>query len=154
MRKNYIMQFFDIKNSSDNWNNIDLNNCKTIFFKFVSPKGLKKIFSQKILIDNVKPSTLPIEKKVLCMDLSRAPNYSAKLVELTDQFDTIGGKELKGELSTLEDIEIIHKYELAGSEGNPERITKRLLRYFETGINWDDSKEFLFKDAPHPPPSN
>lgn len=36
--------------------------------------------------------------------------------------------------------------------GAPEKLRTRLLRYFETGVNWDDSKSFLFKGIPLPPP--
>jgi len=86
------------------------------------------------------------------MDLSKAPDYSARLVDLTEAFDIIGSKELTGRLSAADDLDIIYRYELAGSEGNADRISKRLIRYFETGVNWDDSKTILFKDVPQPPP--
>lgn len=152
MRRNYILQFFDVKNSSDKWDGIDLNNCATLFFKFVAVTGLKRIFSRRIPENEVTRSSSPIEKKFLSMDLSNAPDYSARLVELTEEFDIIGGKELTGRLNANEDLDIIYRYELAGSEGNAERVSKRLIRYFETGVNWDDSKAFLFKDVPQPPP--
>jgi hypothetical protein len=152
MRKNYIMQFFDIKHSSDEWQGIDLNNYSTIFFRFVAPKGLSRIFSKNISNGEIKPSLLPIETRMLSMDLSQAPNYSARLVELTNQFDTIGAKELTGRLEVPNDLDTIYRYELDGSEGRAEKISKRLIRYFETGVNWDDSKEFIFKGAPLPPP--
>ena len=153
MRKNYIMQFFDIKSSKDEWQGIDLNQHTTIFFKIVASKGLKKIFSRKISALNAIPSSLPIENKVLSMDLSSAPNYSAKLVEMTDDFDIIGAKQLTGRLSIENDLDTIYRYELGGSEGSSDKIAKRLIRYFETGVNWDDSKEFLFKNVPKPPPN-
>lgn len=87
------------------------------------------------------------------MDLSSAPNYSAKLVEMTDDFDIIGAKQLTGRLSIENDLDTIYRYELGGSEGSSDKIAKRLIRYFETGVNWDNSKEFLFKNVPKPPPN-
>lgn len=41
MRKNYILQFFDIQRATDEWGGINLNDVPTLFFKFVAPKGLR-----------------------------------------------------------------------------------------------------------------
>ena len=152
MRKNYILQFFDIKNSSDEWDGVDLDKVPTLFFKIVALNGLKRIFARKVPESEVTRSSAPIEKKFLSMDLSQAPDYSAKLVELTEEFDIIGSKALTGRLNAKDDLETIYRYELAGSEGNAGRVAKRLIRYFETGVNWDDSKAVIFKDVPQPPP--
>lgn len=152
MRKNNILQFFDIKNSSDEWSGVDLGKFPTLFFKFVALKGIKRIFARKVPERDVARSSAPIEKKFLSMDLSQAPDYSAKLVELTEGFDIIGSKPLTGRLNAKDDLDTIYRYELAGSEGNVDRVANRLIRYFETGVNWDDSKAVLFKDVPQPPP--
>ena len=152
MRKNYILQFFDLKNSSDEWDGIDLNKFPTLLFRFVALKGLKRIFSRKVPETEVIRSSAPMETKFLSMDLNTSPDFSAKLVELTEAFDTIGAKELTGRLNVKDDLDIIYRYELDGSEGNADRMAKRLIRYFETGVNWDDSKSVIFKDVPQPPP--
>jgi len=152
MRKNYIMQFFDISSETDDWPDLDLNMCATLFFRFVAPKGLKGIFSRKVPISEVVVSHEPIQRKMLTMDLDDAPNYGAKLVELPEDFNSINARVLTGKLTVGSDLDVIYRYELDGSEGNPNKLLKRLIRYFETGINWDDSKNFLFKDVPLPPP--
>jgi len=152
MRKNYILQFFDIKNSSDKWEGVDLNKIPTLFFGFVAPKGLRRIFARIVPAHEVTRSSAPMQTKFLAMDLNKSPDFSAKLVELTEVFDTIGAKELTGRLNVEDDLDIIYRYELDGSEGNADRVASRLIRYFETGVNWDDSKTVIFKDVPLPPP--
>jgi hypothetical protein len=152
MRKNYLMQFFDLSHASDDWDEVDLNGCATLFFQFVAIKGLKRLFCRKIPLVEVTPSSAPVENRMLSMDLSEAPNYSAKLIELTDNFDALQAKTLTGRLNMNDDIDTIYRYELDGSEGNAERLAKRLIRYFDTGVNWDVSKEFLFKGILPPPP--
>jgi len=152
MRKNNILQFFDITNSLDEWSGVDLGKLPTLFFKFVALKGIKRIFVRKVPESEVARSSAPIETKFLSMDLSQAPDFSAKLVELTEGFDIIGSKPLTGRLNAKDDLDTIYRYELAGSEGNVDRVAKRLIRYFETGVNWDDSKAVIFKDVPQPPP--
>lgn len=152
MRKNYILQFFDIQRATDEWAGTNLDDVPTLFFKFVAPKGLSRMFCRLVSKDEVVRSSAPIQTKFLSMDLSQAPDYAAKLVELTDDFDVIGGKELTERLSAAEDVDKIYRYELAGSEGNSDRLSRRLIRYFDTGVNWDDSKEFIFKGISPPPP--
>jgi hypothetical protein len=110
------------------------------------------MFGHLVPKDEVVQSIVPIQTKFLSMDLSEASDYSAKLVELTDDFDIIGGKELTERLNAVEDIDKIYRYELAGSEGNSDRLCRRLIRYFDTGVNWDDSKEIIFKGISPPPP--
>ena len=151
MRKNHLMQFFDLRRAQDDWQNVTLDACPTLFFKFVAVTGLKRLFSRKLGPSQVLPSTAPIETKVLSMDLSQASDYSARLVELTDAFGTIGARELTGRLNIRDDLDTIYRYELCGSEGSADKMAKRLVRYFETGVSWDDSKEFLWKGIAPPP---
>lgn len=48
-----------------------------------------------------------------------APDYSAKVVELDDRYDTVNARELSGRLSATADRDTIYKYELDGSMGSP-----------------------------------
>ncbi|MEW6760548.1 MAG: hypothetical protein AB1437_06965 [Pseudomonadota bacterium] len=152
MRKNYIMQFFDYRSETDDWPDLNLNRCPTLFFRFVAPKGLKGIFSRRISFGEVVVSDEPIQRKMLTMDLVDAPNYGAKLIELPEDYNSINAKVLTGRLTVGSDLDAIYRYELDGSEGSSDKLLRRLKRYFETGINWDDSKNFLFKGVPQPPP--
>jgi hypothetical protein len=56
-----------------------------------------------------------------------------------------------GDLCLTEDLTDIHTHELAGMVGDPKKLQARLVRFFETGVNWDDSKSFLFPgiELPH-----
>lgn len=152
MRKNHVMQFFDIFSSNDEWTDIDLGRTRTLHFAIVATTGLKKLFSQKIPPTEVKPSEVSVERKMLRADLSTAPDYSARLVELPPTFEAMDATEISGRLSIESDSETIYRYELNGMQGNPEKVAKRLIRYFDTGVNWDEAKEFLFKGIAPPPP--
>lgn len=152
MRKNYLMQFFDLSRPYDEWDGVDLNRCSTLFCQFVAIKGLKRLFCRKISSNEVVASSASIETRMLSMDLSETPDYSARLIELSDTFNSLEAKELTGRLDVKDDLDTIYRYELDGSEGNADRVAKRLIRYFDTGINWDSSKEFLFKGILPPPP--
>jgi len=152
LRRNCFMQFFDVFNDTDEWQDLDLNHCRTLHFSIVATTGLKRLFSKQIDPSTVRPSTMPIERRMLRADLSAAPDYSAKLIELTDTHEALDATELSGRLSGMEDVETIHRYELAGMQGDPAKVSKRLIRYFETGVNWDESKAFLFKGIAPPSP--
>ncbi|QGZ40045.1 hypothetical protein IP92_05969 [Pseudoduganella flava] len=63
MRKNYLMQFFDLFQSGDEWSGVDLNESRTLYFGFVAITGLKKMFSQRLAPEQAQPSTLPSKEK-------------------------------------------------------------------------------------------
>ncbi len=151
MRKNHIMQFFNIKRVDPNWSNVDLNSESPIFAIFVAENKLKPLFVEKMAMTAAVPSRAPIPRLMLSAVIG-AGTYGAKLVELTPDYSSYGARIVKGDLSPKDDLELIHRYELAGMVGDPEKLKTRLLRFFETGVNWDDAKSFLFKGVKLPNP--
>lgn len=81
-------------------------------------------------------------------------NYGADLIELPASLDELEAKVLKNNLTLSDDLETIYKYELSGMVGDPEKLRERLINYFDNGINWDKSKEFLFKSISVPSAKN
>lgn len=152
MRNNGIMQFFDLVQVKNEWNDIDLNDIPSLFFVFVAEKNMSSIFLEKLPLESVVPSKNPVPRKMLSAVIENAGRYGANLIELTDNFSSYEARIIKPDLNPLTDRDKIYNYELAGVYGDPEKIRKRLEQYFKTGVNWDSSKEFLFKDIPQPPP--
>lgn len=152
MRNNGIMQFFDIVRTDNEWEGLDLNDVPSLFFIFVADKALSPIFVEKLPSNMVARSAAPVPRKMLSAVIGNAGDYGANLIELTDSFSSYGAKVIKQDLKPEMDKDLIYRHEMAGTYGDPEKIRKRLARYFETGINWDDSKSFIFNDLPLPPP--
>jgi hypothetical protein len=150
MRKNGIMQFFDISNSDCAWQTLDLNSVRSIFYLFVADKALQPIFLGKVDANTARPSTEAIPRKMLFAVIGNAGNHGADLIELTDDYSSYGATVLQRNLDPEADLAIIHQYELSGMYGNPAKLQKRLQRYFSTGVNWDDTKSYIFKDIALP----
>ena len=72
---------------------------------------------------------------------------------MDERYDAVDNKVLIPQLTLKDHLDIIHTYEYAGMHGNAERIQKRLLKFYETGVNWDESKKFLFPDVTPPAPT-
>jgi hypothetical protein len=151
MRVNGIMQFFDVSKSNNDWSGLDLNTIPALFYLFVAEKNMGSLFVEKIPSNVVTPSKIPVPKIMLTPIIGDAGKHGAKLIELTDEYSSYEAKVLKDNLDPTEDRDLIYTYELCGMYGDPKKIGKRLERYFESGINWDDSKKFLFPDIPLPP---
>lgn len=153
MRNNGIMQFFDMVRTENEWGGVDLNDVPSLFFIFVADKALSPIFVEKLSSDSVVRSLAPVPRRMLSAVIGNVGDYGANLVELTDSFSSYGANIIKQDLKPETDKDLLYRYEMAGVYGDPEKIGRRLERYFQTGINWDDSKSFIFKDLPLPPPS-
>ncbi|MFV3283609.1 hypothetical protein ACNFCI_06005 [Pseudomonas sp. NY15356] len=152
MRKNSLMEFFDVFQTNQDWTGIDLNKKDILFCLFVAEKKLKPIFLSVVSPEQVAPNGRPIKKMMLSAAFDRGVQGGARLIELTDNYESYGAKVVKDVLSVPDDIEEIYGNELCGMYGNPEKMKKRLRNYFETGVNWDESKEFLFSGISAPPP--
>lgn len=152
MRRNQIMQFFAVSKRVNEWEGTDLNKEKTLCFRFVAENKLKPLFADKLGPEQVVASALPIEKRVLNPVFGNNGDHGANLVELTSDYEVVGAAIIKAGLTMQDDLDLIYTYELAGMMGDPEKLRKRLVRYFDTGVNWDESKAFLFKDIEPPPP--
>lgn len=149
MRKDYYLQFFDLTHNEDDWTGVELEKVDTLFFIFTSTKALKGLAISEPSLDSLSIDKRPAEKKMLRAIIGG--NYGADLIELTDSFETLDATTLKTNLTVADDLDIIYKYELSGMIGDPEKLRNRLINYFDNGINWDTSKEFLFKGIPTPP---
>lgn len=127
-----------------------MNKIDVLFTVFVSIKNIKKIFSSVVSADAVVPNGRPVEKRRLSAIFGTPGNTGAKLIELTDAYSNIGAKVINGNLSPDSDLKLIHRYELCGMVGDPEKIIARIKVYRETGVNWDPSKEFLLPSIQRP----
>lgn len=150
MRNNHLLEIFNIFRSDDGWADVDLNNVDVLFTIFVSIKNIKKIFSGIVFNDSVVPNDRPVEKRMLSAVFGTPGSTGAQLIELSDSYSNIGAQVIKENLSPDGDLDLIHRYELCGMVGDPEKITARIKRYRETGVNWDPSKEFLFPAIQRP----
>lgn len=153
MRKNHLMEFFDVFQENESWENIDLSKERILFCLFVAENRLKPLYSSVVESKKVTPNSRPIIKRMLSANFGRGPQGGANLIELTDEYSNLPEKTVKPNLSIKSDLDIIYSHELCGMYGDPEKIRKRLLVYLETGVNWDESKGFLFSGIPLPPPS-
>ncbi|TWI39494.1 hypothetical protein IP92_05973 [Pseudoduganella flava] len=131
MRNNGIMQFFDISNTNPSWPVLDLNRVSSLFYVFVSDQALSPIFLGKVLSAVVTPSAEPVPKLMLSA-IFNPGNLGARLIELTKKYSSLGGGVIKDRLDPQEDWDIIRGHEMCGLHTDPEKLRKRLLRYFET----------------------
>ncbi|WP_155518255.1 hypothetical protein [Ralstonia solanacearum] len=154
MRRNHIMQFFAIKSQSGKWQGVDLNEVRSLFFVFVAENKLKPIICGKVDADSVAPSWQPIPKLMLSAVIGDLGVHAASLIELSEGYSTDGKRVVKDNISKDGDIDLIYRHELAGMIGDPEKIKNRLIRLFDSGVNWDDAKSFLFKGIKLPPPED
>lgn len=152
MRKNGIMQFFDIVQPRNAWDGVDLNDGPSLFFIYVAEKNLDSLIVVKLDQAGVIPSSAAIPMVMLSAVFKGAGTYGADLIRLTDQFSSCGAAIIKADLDPRTDLDVIYRHELSGVYGDAGKIRKRLRRYFATGVNWDDSKELLFKGIALPPP--
>lgn len=150
MRKNHLMEFYGVFREKDEWTGVDLNNETILFCLFVAENRLKPLYSSVIEKASVKPNSRPITKRMLSANLGQGLYGGAKLIELTDTYSQLPENVIKPDLSTKDDLEIIYAHELCGVYGDPEKIRKRILTYIESGVNWDESKRFLFEGIQPP----
>jgi len=66
------------------------------------------------------------------------------LVELNEQYAMLDYQVVQGDLTVEADMDIIRKHEVLGMFGNPDQLRERLVRYFDTWVDWENSKAFLF----------
>jgi hypothetical protein len=154
MRRNHIMQFFDIQRTSNDWSPLDLNKFQSLFFIFVAENRLKPLCTEIFSSERIIPSNEAIPKLMLIAVIGSAGVHGANLIELNTNYSTDGKRVVKQNLTLEHDIDVIYHYELAGMVGDPEKIRTRLIRFFDTGVNFDDSKTFLFKDIKLPQPQS
>ncbi|MNJ36630.1 hypothetical protein D3C77_314250 [compost metagenome] len=144
MRDNHLLEIFDLFSEDDDWEGLDLNGQDVLFTIFVSLKNIKGIFSRVVSETEVVPNRRPVETRMLSAIFGSPGSTGARLIELSENYSNIGAEVIKESLSPTHDLELIHRYELCGMVGDPEKIVARIKRYKDTGVNWDSAKEFLF----------
>jgi hypothetical protein len=151
------MRFYNLRNTDENWDEIDFNQVSELFTVFVGNVVVKKLAIGKIDIDGnkiksdsppaknlwIKPYTI-IDDGHYKGKQGDFPFIGGKLIDLGDgSIGTTLAPVIKEDLSASQDREIIEKYELTNMWGD-EDLSDRLLRYFDKGINRDDLKYEVF----------
>lgn len=152
MREHNLMQFFAISKPDNVWAGTDLNAVPSLGMRFIAERNMKTLFVGKQTAATVTPTMQPIETRMLRHLVRPDGSFGADLIDTTPAADVVNATLLKADLDSKHDLAIIYQYELCGMLGDAEKLRKRLLRFFDTGINWDDAKSFLFKQIALPPP--
>lgn len=153
LRANCMMEFFDVFNDKPHWQGVDLNHSPIIFCAYAAEKRFKPLITAVVSPNLVKPNARPVPRRMLSSIIEANEKYGANLVELDDSLDSSKAKLIKADLNPVKDRQTIYDHELCGMIGAPEKLRTRLVRFFDTGVNWDDAKSFLFKGIPLPPPT-
>ena len=146
-RKNHWMEFFNIFSDKDEWDGVDLNKVGILFTYCVASDRLKKLLVS-LQNEHVKINIRPLQSRVIAITDILAGTRG--LVKMDDRYTSVDQEVLIPQLTVKDNLDIIHTKELAGMHGNAERIQNRLLKFYETGVNWDESKKFLFPDVTPP----
>ncbi|WP_133248879.1 hypothetical protein [Pseudomonas sp. CC120222-01a] len=64
-------------------------------------------------------------------------------MELSESYSNIGAQVIKDNLSPSADLDLIHRHELCGMVGDPEKIILRIKNYRDTVDSWDLSRGFF-----------
>lgn len=150
MRENGLMEFFDTFGTVDEWEGVDLNNTPIVFCLFIAEKSVKKLFLRFLTAGEVKINERPILKKMLDFRWVSEGTYTADLIELSDRYSSVGATVLKSDLCPDKDLAIIEGHDLCGVNGDPVKLQQRLRFFYDTGINWDDGKQFIFPSLKTP----
>ena len=146
-RENHLYEFFDVKNETGHWSDINLNNEKPLFCIFVASSKMKGTFLKPSKNSIISHSTRPTLRTMLSAFPISGGEYSdeVNLVEPADNFEYIEEIVVRKNLLPRTDAVDLCKYELTGMIGSKKYIVDRLNRHFTEGINWDIQKDFIFK---------
>jgi hypothetical protein len=150
----YFM-FFNIASNDGAWKNIDLDTVEPLFSVPVATARMKPLIAGAADVTMVKPRSKPMSKLYIKPNLNMAgghPFRGGNLIEIDDRGETTGRPIIKRLLSVENDADTIRQYELTNMWVDPEEIRQRLIRYFDTGIDWDLHKEKVFPGITPPPP--
>lgn len=144
MREHGLMEFFDVFRTVDEWEDVDLNDRPILFCLFIAKNALKTLFLRCLTAGEVKVNQRPILKKMLSFRWVSEGLYTADLIELSDSYSSIGATVLKPDLCPDNDLAIIEGHDFCGVCGDPVKLQRRLRVYYNTGIDWDESRMFTF----------
>lgn len=157
MRENSFMQFFDIRSREDGWNGIELSRVNGLFVTLVA-NSTRDLYERRIPKGTCVPSSEPIPQLMLrtvSVRVLRDPAPSSRgfdLVELGSGNSTARSRIVKKDLTVTDDLDLLYRYETTGMATSPAALRDRLARYFDTGVDFDDSKRVQIPDLPLPPP--
>jgi hypothetical protein len=150
MRENNLMQFFALGSKRDDFSGVDLNKEKELFCIFISISRIKEILVRNLNSEVKAINNRPTPAIMLSAILGAGLGAGARVIKLSEEFSNIGATVLRKISKAEGNADDMYKYEMSGMYGNPTELRARLLRYFETGVNWDESKKFVF-GAVEPP---
>jgi hypothetical protein len=145
------MWFFDIRNDSGDWHNVDLNKAAPLFCVQVARVVLQRLVAARVRDKTViPPDALPIPPNWITPNMNVGPGRTGtfawrggKLVQLQPGPDSLNSPVIKPRLDVLSDKDAIESCELTNMWGDQD-LGDRLRRYFDTGINRDDLKFEIF----------
>ncbi|MNP68417.1 hypothetical protein D3C76_1643680 [compost metagenome] len=100
--------------------------------------------------DEVIVNHRPVPKQMLSFEWVAEDTYTANLIELNDEYSSVGGRLIKSNLSANTDLDIINSHELCGVFGEPDKLKDRLKFFHDAGINWDEQKKFIYPSLERP----
>lgn len=152
MRENNLLQFFAVAAKDEKFSGVDLNEQNPLFCIFVAINRVKEILSRNVTDEIKTANGRPTPKIMLSAIFGAGQEAGANVIELSNEFSSVGARVLRKVTRSEGDFSDIYKYDMCGMYGNPAEILRRLLRYFETGVNWDESKRFVFGAVEPPKP--
>jgi hypothetical protein len=155
MRGSTRLMFFDIRSQDGNWNAVDLNQVDPLFCVPVAVARMKPMIIGKVDASKIVPTNKPMPLLVIKPSLNFAgghPFRGGNLIEMDERGETTQRPIVKRNLSVEQDADTIRHYELTNMWVVLEDLRRRLLRYFDTGVNWDPHKEKVFPGITPPPP--
>ena len=150
LRKNCLMEFFDVFRSTDEWDGVDLASAKILFCLFVADRPLKPLLARRLAEGEVAKNTRPIIRNMLSFEWLATDTYTANLIELSDGYSNIDARVIKRHLNVAEDLELIQSHEFCGMVGDPQKLRTRLKFVHDTGVNWDEQKKFIYPALERP----
>jgi hypothetical protein len=150
LRKNCLMEFFDVFRSRDDWGGVDLSSAKILFSIFVADRPLKTIFARRLAEGEVARNTRPIIRNMLSFEWLATDTYTANLIELSDRYSNIDARVIKSHLDVEGDLDLIRSHEFCGMVGDPQKLLARLKFIHATGVNWDEQKKFIYPSLERP----
>lgn len=139
--------FFDVRSAEGKWTGIKLDDAGLLFCILVSDARLKPIIAEKVPPGAAAPATSPMPRLFIKPHLYTGgghPFRGGDLIEVDERGETAGRPRIKGNLTVEQDLDTIRRYELTNMWVEPEMLRERLIRYFDTGVNWDPHKEKVF----------
>lgn len=150
LRKNCLMEFFDVFRSTDDWDGVDLASAKILFCLFVADRPLKPLFARRVAEGEVARNTRPIIRNMLSFEWLATDSYTANLIELSDRYSNIDARVIKSHLDVEADLDLIQSHEFCGMVGDPQKLRTRLKFIHDTGVNWDEQKKFIYPSLQRP----